>query len=148
MAEGLLRQALPGRRIRSAGLRAVVGAPADPHAVQLMRERGVDISGHRGLLIDAPDIAEADMVLTMDLAQQRELEVAFVSAKGKVFRLGEAGAYDIPDPYRQGEAAFREALKLMARGVDDYARRLCQLQGAGGSARPQSRIIDTTTEFR
>ena len=34
--------------VGSAGLGALVGYPADDHAIALMQERGLDISDHRG----------------------------------------------------------------------------------------------------
>src|SRR6266542_2985353 len=50
MAEGLLRARFVGHRrarIESAGLAALEGRPADPIAVELLAERGIDISAHR-----------------------------------------------------------------------------------------------------
>ncbi len=50
MAEALLRDALRGQEditVESAGLGALVGYPADKHAVELMKERSIDITAHR-----------------------------------------------------------------------------------------------------
>jgi protein-tyrosine phosphatase len=44
MAGGLLAHELPRARITSAGLGALVGRKADPIAIELMAERGIDIS--------------------------------------------------------------------------------------------------------
>ena len=51
MAQGLLEHALPQAQVRSAGLGALVGMPADAAAVRLMQERGIDISAHRATQI-------------------------------------------------------------------------------------------------
>ena len=50
MAKSLLRAALGGQidiTVKSAGLGALAGYPADQHAVELMKERGMDITAHR-----------------------------------------------------------------------------------------------------
>jgi protein-tyrosine phosphatase len=119
MAEGLLKQALPGKEVCSAGISAMVGEPAASASIQLMRECGIDISGHRAQNLASWMVNEADIILTMDLYQMRFIEATYAASKGKVFRLGEFGKYDIPDPYRQGLATFRHSYGLIARGIDE-----------------------------
>jgi protein-tyrosine phosphatase len=41
------------------------------------------------------------------------------SARGRVQRLGRLGDFDVPDPFRRGPTAFRSALALIDRGLDD-----------------------------
>ena len=127
IAEGLLKQALPTKTVRSAGLSALVGHPADPLSVQLMAERGIDISGHRAQLISLQLVREADLILTMDREQKRAVESQYVEARGKVFRLGEFGNYDIADPYREGIDSFRAAYRLIDEGVNVFVQRLSQM---------------------
>lgn len=127
MAEGLLKQAMPGKAVCSAGLSAMVGEPADPLSVQLMREHGIDISGHRAQNLASWMIHEADLILTMDGDQQRFIESHYPLARGKVMRLGEHKLYDVPDPYQQGLASFRHAFNLIAHGVDRLAERIAAL---------------------
>ena len=69
-------------------------------------------------------VSGADIILTMDLAQKRIIEQEFATARGKVFRLGEFGDYDIPDPYRMEMPAFRHAYQLIERGVDVMIERI------------------------
>jgi protein-tyrosine phosphatase len=124
MAQGLLAAALPQASVRSAGLGALVGMPADWLAQRLMKERGVDISGHRATQVDLRRCLEAEIVFVMDSDQRRRLEAAYPQARGRVFRLGEYARRDIPDPYRQPEAAFRLALSLIDEGVRDWVQRI------------------------
>ena len=124
MAEGLMRKALPECSIASAGLGALVGHPADPIAVDLMREQGVDISGHRARQLESQLMADADLVLVMELDHQRYLEQQFPLARGKIFRLCESRNSDIADPYRQGRASFVEAAMLVSQGVWTWADRI------------------------
>lgn len=119
MAEALFARAMPGRMVCSAGLSALVGEGADPVAVDLMRERGLDISGHRAQQLASWMVREADLILTMDSAQKRYIEQTWLSARGKVRRLLEAGGCDIPDPYQHGRRAFRHALSLIEEGVEE-----------------------------
>lgn len=127
MAEALLRDALPNMTIRSAGLGALVGHPADPFSVQLMAERGLDIRGHRAQQIATSLVRDADLILTMDREQKKAVESRYVESKGKVFRLGEFGNYDIADPYREGIDSFRTAYQLIDDGVKVFVQRIGQI---------------------
>jgi protein-tyrosine phosphatase len=113
MAEGLMREHLPRHEIFSAGLCALDGAPADPIAVELMWQAGIDISGHRARNLASWMMREADLVLTMDSAQQQYIAQRFPAARDKFTRLGEPCDMDIPDPYRQGLPAFQHAYRLI-----------------------------------
>jgi protein-tyrosine phosphatase len=127
MAEGLLKQALPGMTVRSAGLGALIGKPADPYAVQIMAERGIDISAHRAQHISPRMVSEADLILVMDMEQKKYVETNYVGSKGKVFRLGEFAKMDIADPYREGMESFEAAFRLIDEGVKVFAERIVQM---------------------
>lgn len=125
MAEGLLRARFARRgrgTVESAGLAALVGRPADPHAVALLARRGIDISGHRARQLTPELLAGADLVLVMEEGQRLHLERLAASARGRVHRIGRVGGFDVPDPYRGTPAAFEEALVLIERGLDDMER--------------------------
>lgn len=124
MAEGLLKQAMPDKAVLSAGIGALVGEPADPLSVQLMRERGIDIGTHRARSLAAWMVKDADVILTMDGDQKRFLEIKYPESKCKVFRLCEDSKCDIPDPYRRGLIAFRHSCNLISQGVDELVARL------------------------
>jgi protein-tyrosine phosphatase len=127
MAQGLLADALPQAQVRSAGLGALVGMPADETAVRLMREHDIDITGHRAVQITRQMCTQADIVLAMDPEQRKRLEAMYPQACGRIFRLGEYTKRDIPDPYRQSELAFREALSLIDEGVREWLQRIHRL---------------------
>jgi protein-tyrosine phosphatase len=127
MAEALLRVALPGKTVRSAGLGALIGKPADPLSVQLMAEHGVDITAHRAQQISPSLVAQAELILVMDLEQKRHVETQYMGARGKVFRLSEAAKVDIPDPYREGIESFRAAYQLIDAGVSVWAGQILRM---------------------
>lgn len=128
MAEGLFNQVMPEKAVFSAGIHALIGEPADPLSLQLMEERGIDISEHRARSLAIWMVNEADLILTMDQYQKRFIEFKYPNAKGKVMRLGEHGNYDIPDPYKQGMFAFRHACHLIAMGVDSLAEHIAAME--------------------
>lgn len=111
-----------GATVESAGIAALVGRPADPLAQELMRARGIDLSGHRARQF-TPDLARTfELILVMSAEQQRALERMLPSARGRVQRIGRWGGFDVPDPYRCARGAFVQALELIDRGLDDLER--------------------------
>lgn len=125
MAEALLRVRLErrgGGTVESAGLAALEGWPADPVAVELLAERGLDLSTHRGRQLTPQLLARFDVVLVMDLAQQRRLAALAPSTRARVRRIGGLSDFDVPDPFRLPRAAFERALGLIERGLDDLER--------------------------
>lgn len=102
MAEGIARSLAPkGVRVSSAGS---VPSFVRPHALQVLKEIGIDISGHKSKGLDAVDASSVDAVITLCA---EELCPVFL---GKAMRLH----WGLPDPAREtgGEdqklAAFRE----------------------------------------
>ncbi|MGZ0018229.1 low molecular weight protein-tyrosine-phosphatase [Nitrosomonas sp. wSCUT-2] len=129
MAEALFRQAFVevnnfDSRIRSAGLGALVGHPPDPKAIQLMMEKGIDISDHRARQLNQEMIRKSDLILVMELDQKNRIEEIEPTARGKVFRLGEWGGFDIPDPYQKEIHIFEETLSLIEQGVSQWIKKL------------------------
>ncbi len=122
MAEGLLRARLErlGRgRVSSAGLAALAGQPAEPHAVAVLARRGIDISGHRSRPLTPELVADVDVVLVMEERQRLHLERISALCRGRVHRIGRVGGYDVPDPYGGPVEAYERALALIERGLDD-----------------------------
>ncbi len=127
MAEALLRDGLRGQAeitIESAGLGALVGHPADAFAMELMSERGIDITSHRARQLHPDMVSMADLILVMETGHKKVIDEVDQAARGKVHRLGEWRDMDIGDPYRQPKAAFAEALQNIEDGVADWIKRL------------------------
>lgn len=127
VAEAMLKDRLPGRKVWSAGLHAVVGHGAETTARDIAKQHGLDLSAHRAQQVAGWMCSHADLVLVMEADQQQELEKRYPTARGKIHRLGEfgpQGGFDIADPYRQPRAAFEAAQAAIARGVDEWVRRI------------------------
>jgi protein-tyrosine phosphatase len=127
MAEGFLAAALPGLVLRSAGLNSLSGEPADNTAIQLMLERGIDITAHRARQITRRMCLEANVVLVMEIDQRRRIESIYPEVCGRVFRIGEYIGQDVPDPYRQPDAAFRTSLSIIEQAVGHWVQRIRRL---------------------
>ena len=127
MAEALLRRELRGQdgfTVESAGLGALVGHAASEHSVTLMDEFGLDISGHRARQLHPDMVRDADLVLVMEAGHKRAIDDADVTARGKVYRLGEWQDTDIDDPYRQEREAYEDALRDIQAGVASWVEKI------------------------
>lgn len=124
MAEQLLKIELPQKAISSAGLGALVNAPADDHAQALMTELGHDISQHRGRQINAELISQADLILVMTQKQEILLTQQYPQARGRVYRLGHWDKQDIADPYQKPREAFELALQHIQTGIASWLPKL------------------------
>ena len=129
MAEGLFKQALIeiGRldcKISSAGLGALVDHPPDPKACQLMMKKGIDISSYRARQLNQAMILKSELILVMETSQKNTIEEIELTARGKIFRLGEWGKFDIPDPYQKEIHVFEKTLLLIEQSVSHWIRKL------------------------
>jgi protein-tyrosine phosphatase len=127
VAEAMLKDRLPGRKVWSAGLQAVVGHGAETTASEIASQHGLDLSAHRAQQVAGWMCSHADLVLVMEASHQQALEKLYPTARGKIHRLGEfgpPGGFDIADPYRQPRAAFEAAHAAIALGVDEWVRRI------------------------
>jgi protein-tyrosine phosphatase len=124
MAQALLSAALPQVNVRSAGLGALVGCPADRTAVSLMSSRGLDITGHRAVQMTSEMCVSADIILVMEHGQRVRIEQTYPELRGKIFRIGEYTKQDILDPYRLEEKAFTLALARIEAGLREWLYRL------------------------
>lgn len=129
MAEAIPKDALSKIKqntchVSSAGIGALVGHKTDAKASQLTMARGLDISNHCACQLNKEMIRRADLILVMELAHKMDIESREPSAKGKVFRLGEWGGYDIPDPYQKDLKVFESVLTLIDQGVGQWVKKL------------------------
>ncbi|MBV1928265.1 MAG: low molecular weight phosphotyrosine protein phosphatase [Gammaproteobacteria bacterium] len=129
MAEALFRQRASTQlntsiEVRSAGTQALIGHAPDILAIQLMKERHLDISEYGGTKLNVELAHGADIILVMETSQKKVIEQRHPTTRGKVFRLLEDEKQDIPDPYRQDIEAFKAALSLIERGVDEWVGKL------------------------
>jgi protein-tyrosine phosphatase len=127
IGEALLAREFPNLKVWSAGLGALVGEPADPLSAEVAAANGLDLSAHRAQQITGWMSQSADLILVMEQAHRADVEQRFPLTRGKVFRLGELGKFDIADPYRLPKSEFEKAYADIAHGVAAWAPRIRQL---------------------
>lgn len=120
MAQGLMSSKAKALRIRSAGLNAAIGQAPPKFAVDLMAERGIDITGHLGTTLTLEHIRGADLILAMTKLQQRRIEEKYPFSKGKAYRFCEHDGVDVVDPHRQDRGVFEMSLQQIERGTSRW----------------------------
>jgi protein-tyrosine phosphatase len=111
MAERILRNRLQrkGRTdvaVSSAGLLEMGEAPADKTARQVLRENGIEDTGHLSRLLRVDLVAEADLIVTLENGQAEKICAFYPQAAGKCRLLKSYlpspgagdGAEDVKDP--------------------------------------------------
>jgi protein-tyrosine-phosphatase len=145
-AAGLLRLKLAESGcmvdVRSAGT-DVRAARADPRAIEIAAEFGVDLSDHHPAAIDSDSIRTAEMVLGLDLANCARVARGFPDQSGRVVLLGEAarvkrGARQVPDPHAGDLDEYRSCFYRIDGMVSSLADRLNILSSAPTSIREGS----------
>ena len=123
MGEALFAQALAskGVQIHSTGLGALEGYPADPHALEVCAQHGLDLSAHRARQVTDTMLRQADIVFVMESLQRFRILDRYAFASGKTFLLGKS---DIDDPYQLPIAAFEKAYSEINTAVQSWINRL------------------------
>src|SRR6266540_1039065 len=87
---GLLRdQGVHGVSVESCGVSAWEGSPATPEAVEAMRERGLDISGHVARRMNRRIIEAADLIVGMASEHREAVRRIARPAASRTFTLKE-----------------------------------------------------------
>lgn len=118
VAEAALRAALPGRRVSSAGLHALVGHGIDADSAAAARQRGIPLSDHTAQQFTTRIGEETDLILVMDHSHRAEIAARWAQFSGKTMLLGHfENGKDIPDPYRMGAGMHRRAVDMIVDSV-------------------------------
>ena len=121
-------------RVRSAGIWALEDQPASAYALQVMGERGLDISAHRGHNLSQQEVDEADLILVMTLRHKEAITQDLERSDGKVHLLASVAgpAYDIQDPYGGSIGEYRRTANELAELIDRGYPRIIELLGLHG----------------
>jgi protein-tyrosine phosphatase len=126
-AEILLRRRCHGSAItvESAGLGALVGNPIDPLAESVLVEHGLTGAGHVARQVTAPMADAADLVLVMEGCHREAIRALSGAAAERTHLLGKwHGEVEIPDPYRQRLAVFRDVYWMIDKAVNSWSMHL------------------------
>lgn len=129
MAEGLARDYAARRawavECASAGIMGLTGRPAEPNAIRVMNEVGIDISGHRARGVDPSLVSWADYILGMELRHTSEIRNRFPEAEHKTMLLGSfGGTFEIVDPIGGWRWRFRRTRDELRTCVESFLDQL------------------------
>ena len=135
MAEGLLRHklaadGLSGRfKVYSAGVWALDGRPASANSVEVMSERGIDISDHIAHTITSEDVADADLILVMSREHAQVIRNSWPQYGWKVHLLSEMvdRRRDVEDPYGGPIEEYRVCADTISDYIDQGIQRIVEL---------------------
>jgi RpiB/LacA/LacB family sugar-phosphate isomerase len=126
LAEGLLREAVKNRddiEVSSAGVSTGWGHPPSPHAVEVLRPWGIDISGQRSQPLTEELVEEATHLFVMTRGHLETIQMFFPEAAEKTFLLREfeedarPGNLDVPDPIGLSIGAYFETRDTIKRAL-------------------------------
>ncbi|MEO0972592.1 MAG: low molecular weight phosphotyrosine protein phosphatase, partial [Pseudomonadota bacterium] len=117
------------------GVRACVGMPADPMSIELMAERGIDISAHRGRQLLPKQVAADTQLLVMSEDQSTWIRRQRRALMNQVAPLGAFGDGDIDDPVGGTREQFAAAARAIEDGVERWLERGWTFPSAPNGAR-------------
>lgn len=123
MAEALYRAYLEKNKIEgiitaSAGVSAFSGDCAAPEAIEVCKERGVDLSYHRSRRLNFEDLNTTDLFVCMTSSHS---DVLHRYGKRNTVTLS------VPDPYCRGIEAYRACADLIVKGFEALTQSLLEL---------------------
>lgn len=138
MAEYLLRHMIKDTsletqiEVASAGLAAFPNQPASPHAIDVTKNYGCDLSVHRSRQLTKALLAKADLVLTMTKQHSQYICERFPQFHRKVYPLKAYVAYpsesqDIIDPFGQSLEHYQETAGELVQVLELLLDKLRQL---------------------
>jgi glycine hydroxymethyltransferase len=142
MAEGIFRHIMKGRRdfqVMSAGIGAVEGQPPSVHAVQAVRELGIDISKQRSRMLSSELVHEADYIFGMTHSHVDSVYLLYPEAAEKTFLLREFDETldifekDISDPIGGSYEVYLNCRDQIEQGIASLLRFIDQGEGAAAT---------------
>jgi len=118
--------------VDSAGTLDLAGVPASPEAVQVLREAGMDLSGHRSKGLEGSDLRTADLVIAMSYDHLEEIEHGFPEGSFRAYLLRAFekgpdpvdGAPELDDPMGKDLPIYRRQFELIRTCVDNLVHYL------------------------
>lgn len=126
MAEGLAREIF-GEEIQvgSAGMAAWEGQEASAHALEVLKEQNLDLSGHRSRRISAELLRDIDWIIPMTKAQEEGIRRLFPEVAHKTRCLGHWGKNkrEVCDPWGGSLETYRQTAQEIGellRNLKDF----------------------------
>jgi protein-tyrosine phosphatase len=122
---GCAADELPARgfRVLSAGIAAMMGGEAAAEAVDIARELGADLSGHRSRPLTRELLAQADHIIVMTAGHLRALS-GHCPPGASAPRLLSGEGHDVPDPIGGPPEVYRECAREILQHLQGLLPRL------------------------
>ncbi|MCB8944726.1 MAG: low molecular weight protein arginine phosphatase [Ardenticatenaceae bacterium] len=132
LRDRLQKQGLPDWTVASAGTWALDGHSASPHSVTVMAEKGLDLREHLAQTVTGQMLAEADLVLCMELGHVEALQAEFPRHRDKIFLFSEmvGKRYSVADPYGGPLDGYQRMAQEVTNLVDNGLERIITLARA------------------
>ena len=125
IGERFLRQALPNKKIDSAGTSALVEHSADDSAVRIAEKHGISLEGHKGQQFTSKLARQYDLILVMEKCHLEQIGRSAPEVRGKTMLFGQwLNQREIPDPDRKSDEAFASVYELIEQAGLLWAEKL------------------------
>ncbi|WP_337264282.1 MULTISPECIES: arsenate reductase/protein-tyrosine-phosphatase family protein [unclassified Serratia (in: enterobacteria)] len=123
--ERLLKKALPGKKVDSAGVGALVGKPADAIATEVAAQHMLSLEGHQAQQLTGTMCRKYDLILVMEKNHIDAVCKLAPEVRGKTMLFGHwLDQREIADPYRQSREAFEFVYRLLDESAQKWAKAL------------------------
>lgn len=123
--ERLLREALPNKKVDSAGIGALVGKPADAMATEVASQHALSLEGHLAQQLTGTMCREYDLILVMEKGHIDAVCRFAPEVRGKTMLYGHwLEQKEVPDPYRKSREAFEFVYDLLSEASQKWAQAL------------------------
>ncbi|GKW23597.1 protein-tyrosine-phosphatase [Pectobacterium carotovorum subsp. carotovorum] len=123
--ERLLKQALPTKRIASAGLGALVGKPADAMATEVANHHNLSLEGHEAQQLTSTLCRQYDLILVMEKGHIDGVGRIAPEVRGKTMLFGHwLSQQEIADPYRKSREAFEFVYLQLEQSAQKWVQAL------------------------
>ncbi|KGA42907.1 protein tyrosine phosphatase [Pectobacterium odoriferum] len=121
--ERLLKQALPTKKIASAGLGALVGKPADETATDVANQHNLSLEGHEAQQLTSALCRQYDLILVMEKEHIDGVCRIVPEVRGKTMLYGHwLNQQEIADPYRKSREAFEFVYLQLEQSAQKWAQ--------------------------
>lgn len=123
--ERLLKCAMPDKEIASAGLKAMVGSPADETASSVAAEQGVSLQEHVAQQLTSDMCRDNDLILVMEKKHIDLVCRINPSVRGKTMLFGHwVNQQEIADPYKKSRDAFEAVYGVLENAAQKWVNAL------------------------
>lgn len=125
LGERLLKGKAPGLEVKSAGIGALVGKPADPTATEVATDHGVSLDGHSAQQASLEILTSADLILVMETGHKSAINQIAPQVSGRVMLASHwTDGADVADPYKRSKEFHQHVFQQLDKAMDGWAQRL------------------------